>query len=185
MATDGPACGDFEDFVKGYADRAFRFAYRLCGNAEDAREYVQESFLKVLRAWDGLEPGGTFESWYFSVLRNVAFDGKRRADRRREVPLDMPLPGADADLVADRVADGAVPMLDALESGERDRLVRAALDALPLDQRRVLVLVDMEGRSYDDIARIVKAPVGTVRSRVSRARSAFRRALSGKSEVEP
>ena len=175
----------FEDFVKAYSDRAFGFAYRFCGNVEDAQEFVQESFLRALRHWDSLGREDSLESWYFSVLRNVAADAHRRVERRREVPLDPSPSGCGEHSLADVVAEGGVTALDALEGRERDRAVRDALDALPPEQRRVLVLVDMEGRSYEQIARVLAIPLGTVRSRVSRAREAFRKALSPAFEVNP
>lgn len=181
----GEAARGFEDFVKGYSDRAFGFAFRLCGNVEDAQEYVAESFLRALRHWDTLDRGASLESWYFSVLRNLASDAHRRSERRREVPLDMTPSGCGGDTLADLVAEGGQTPLDALEGEERDRAVRAALDAVPLEQRRVLVLVDMEGRSYEEIAQALDIPVGTVRSRVSRARLAFRKALGISAEVNP
>lgn len=183
MAAGGSASG-FEDFVKVYADRAFGFAFRLCGNVEDAQEHVQESFLRALRHWDELDPC-KLENWYFRVLRNLAADAHRRMEARHEVPLELPPSDGGRQAYADRVADGAGSTLDTLERGERDRAVRAALDALPPDQRAVLVLVDMEGRSYDEIAAALGIPVGTVRSRVSRARLAFRKALDPAHEVTP
>lgn len=185
MAGEAARARGFEDFVKGYAERAFGFAYRLCGNADDAHESVSESFLRVLRHWDALEPGLPLENWYFRVLRNLAVDEHRRAERRRALSLDLEAPACGAESLADVVADGRGSMLDALERRERDRAVRAALDAVPLDQRRVLVLVDMEGRSYEEIAAALDIPLGTVRSRVSRARLAFRKALAASSEVTP
>lgn len=175
----------FEEFVKGYADRAFGFAYRLCGNVEEAHEYVQESFLRALVHWDALEPGTEIDNWYFRVLRNLTADAHRRVERRRELPLDMTPPGCGDRTLSEVVADGRGNTLDALEREERDLAVRAALDVLPVDQRTVLVLVDMEGRSYEDIAAILDVPIGTVRSRVSRARLAFRAALSPAPEVNP
>lgn len=181
----GEAAHGFEDFVKVYADRAFGFAYRLCGNVEDAQEYVQESFLRALSHWHEVRPDGQLEAWYFTILRNLASDEHRKSDRRREVSLDESPSGWGTDTAADRVAEGTGTTLDVMERLERDRAVRAALDAVPLDQRRVLVFVDMEGRSYEEIARRLDIPVGTVRSRVSRARLAFRKALSNVSEVNP
>lgn len=181
----GDAGHGFEDFVKGYSDRAFGFAYRLCGNVQEAQEYVQESFLRALSHWHEVRPDGQLEGWYFSILRNLAADGHRKSERRREVSIDESPSGWGTDTAADRVAESGGSLLDALEIRERDRAVRSALDAVPIDQRRVLVLVDMEGRSYDEIARRLDIPVGTVRSRVSRARLAFRKALCDASEVNP
>lgn len=185
MDVEAARARGFEEFVKGYADRAFGFAFRLCGNVEDAHEHVQESFLRVLRHWDSLEPGMPMENWYFRVLRNLTADAHRRSERHQALPLDMTPPGCGTHPLSEVVADGRGSTLDALEREERDRAVRAALDAVPPDQRAVLVLVDMEGRSYDEIAAILDVPVGTVRSRVSRARLAFRAALSKTPEVTP
>lgn len=178
-----PSRDDFEDFVKRYAERAFASAYRLCGSAEDARELVQEGFLRLLRHWDEVDIAEV-ENYFFRVLRNAAVDRRRGAERRREVSIDD-APTSWEGGWAETVADGAGTALDALEKGERDRAVRRALDALPREQRAALVLTDMEGRSYEAVAAILEVPLGTVRSRLARARLAFRRALTGLGEVTP
>lgn len=181
--ASGPSRDAFEDFVTRYADRAFASAYRLSGNADEARELVQEAFLRLLNHWEQVDIAEV-ENYYFRVLRNTALERRRNAERRREVPLDDGPTPWDGGL-AEVVADGKGSALDDLERGERDLHVRRALRALPPEQRMTLMLTDMEGRSYEAAAALLEVPVGTVRSRLARARLAFRRALSGLGEVTP
>ncbi|MDE2293454.1 MAG: sigma-70 family RNA polymerase sigma factor [Elusimicrobia bacterium] len=183
MAEGMGSAPGFEEFVRGYGERAFRFAYRLCGNVEDAKELVQEAFVRVLRGWRGVDPERA-EQWYARVLRNLHADLCRRADRRKTLSLDAPPPGSE-DPYAELLPHHEEALLDGLERRGRDEAVRGALAELSVEHRAVLLLCDVEGRSYADVSESLGVPLGTVRSRVSRARLALRRALCGRLEVNP
>ena len=169
-----------EKFIRDYAQRGYDFACRLSGNSEEARELVQESFYRVIRNWDQYDPSQPLENWFFTILRNLYYDGLRRYERRQGVSLDAPLNCAEgggltfADTVAD---DRDEELLDRLTREETAEEVRAALGRLSAEYRAVLTMVDAQGLSYEEVATVLDCPVGTVRSRLSRARGAFRRAL--------
>ncbi len=141
--------------------RLRRFAYALAGSKEEGDDLVQAACVKALSRLDQYEPGTRLDSWMFRIIQTTRLDRLRTKARRDTEP--------DSDLL-ERVSDGgsAVRMME-------DRLtlarVRSEMAALPEDQRAVLALVAIEGRSYKDAAEILEIPVGTVMSRLARARS--------------
>lgn len=170
----------FERLVEEYGERAFQYAYRLTGNVDDAKDLVQEVFCRALRNWRGYDDSQPVENWFFTILRNLYLDGVRRLERRPTVSLDAPAedgePGSDGyDEIAENRADR---VLEALEREESAVTVRAALKRLKPEHRAVLTLADVEGFAYEKIARVLRCPVGTVRSRVSRARNALKAVLT-------
>lgn len=179
LQGDGSA-PDFEAFVREYGERAFQFAYRLSGNAEEAKELVQEAFVRMFRHWDRFDPERSMDAWYFRILRNVFLDGRRRYDRRHSVSIDRSVPGVaeERGSYAESLPDGAEDALEAMARGENARTVREVLETLSPEHKAALAMVDMEGMSYEEMGRVLGVPIGTVRSRVARARAAFRKAVS-------
>ncbi len=169
-------------FIADYSEKGYQFAFRLCGNAEEARELVQETFVRVMSKWDQYDPAQSLEGYFISILRNLYYDGLRRFDRRNLCSLDAP-PEADGAALSDRLADGEEALLDRLERREAEEQVQTALKGLAAEQRAILELSDVQGLSYDQIAAVLDCPVGTVRSRLSRARRALREKLLTSSEV--
>ena len=167
-----------ERLVKDYGERAFQFAFRLTGNADDARELVQESYYRVLRNWERYDTSQPLENWFFSILRHVFLDGLRKFDKQGNVAsLDAPVEDARDKSYDEVLEDRADRVLEALERQESVRAVRDAMERLTAEHRGVLTLADLEGLSYEEISQVLDCPVGTVRSRVSRARLALKRVL--------
>ena len=165
--------------VRDYGERAFRYAYRLTGNIDEAKELVQESYRRVLSNWDKYDPDQPLEIWFFAILRNFFLDGTRGYERRHVVSIDAPTNGEDESRpgsLCDRIADGEPGVEAILERLEDVELVRRTMERLSVDHRTVLAL-SMEGLDYGRIALVIGCPEGTVRSRVSRARAAFRAVL--------
>lgn len=177
MAESGAMVG-FEDFVREYGERAYRCAYRLCGDTEEAKDLVQEAFTRVLSRWDRYDGSQPLEGWFFTILRHVFIDDRRRCDRSRVVSLDG-RPGSPGEeegaSLGQTLADDEEAVLSRMEREDAVSAVRSALGSLSREHREILTLCDMEGFSYEEIARVLAVPVGTVRSRVSRARDALRR----------
>jgi len=174
-----------ESFVKEYGERAFQFAYRLCGNAEESKDLVQEAFYRLLRSWDRYDPSQELDAWFFTIMRNIFRDHCKRFDHRNVVSLDENPSGSDGDgSYADMMPSEEGLILDQLERKEAAGSVRDALAALSFEHRTALTLCDVEGLSYEEISRVTDAPVGTVRSRVSRAREALKCALLHGAEVK-
>lgn len=168
-----------ERFIKDYSERGYRFAWRLSGNEEDAKELVQEAFLRAIKAWGQYDPAKPLEAWFLTILRHVYVDGIKRYERRNSVSLDASLSGeAEGMTFADALPDvREEAMLSRLERREASEEVQAVLDALTPEHRAILTLCDMQGLSYEEICKVLDAPLGTVRSRINRARAAFKKKM--------
>ncbi|WP_300376911.1 sigma-70 family RNA polymerase sigma factor [Henriciella sp.] len=135
------------------------FARSLCGNATAADDLAQEAMLKAWKARESYQAGTNLKAWAFTILRNLFYSEKRRSWRRQQLDPEV----AEATLVASDNTSSAIDLL-ALRNG---------LTVLPEDQREALVLVGAGGLSYEEAAEICDCAVGTIKSRVSRARKAL------------
>ena len=168
---------DLERFVDEFGDHAYSFAYSLCGNEPDAKELVQDAFVKIFDKAERFDSARSLESWYMTVLKNLFLDGRRRWERKYGDSLDMVI-GAYGMTVADSVPDAREEaLLDRLERLERQDLVHQAIAKLTPDNRAVLMMIDVNGMGYDETAKTLGWPLNTVRSRVSRARAFLRAKL--------
>lgn len=165
----------FEAFVLGHSERAFQFAYSLCGRAEDASDLVQAAFCRLLSEWDSYDPTRPLNAWFFTILRNIFLDSQKLHHRRAAVSLDAPGPGSGDASYQELLPNAEEPILDRLEREETIAFVRRTLKRLNSHHRAVLTLCDLRRLRYDEAAGALKVPIGTVRSRMSRARKAFRR----------
>lgn len=171
MATTAPDQDwqppSWEEIVREHSARVYRLAYRLTGNRHDAEDLTQEVFIRVFRSLSSYTPG-TFEGWLHRITTNLFLDGARRKQRIR-----MDAMGEDSDRFA---ATGDGPER-AFEHDNLDLDVQRALDELPPEYRAAVVLCDIEGLSYEEIAVTLGIKLGTVRSRIHRARARLRVSL--------
>jgi RNA polymerase sigma-70 factor (ECF subfamily) len=158
--------------VREHADRVYRLAYRLSGNRADAEDLTQETFVRVFRSLAEYSPG-TFEGWLHRITTNLFLDMVRRRQRIRfdALPEDA----------GDRLPTGEAGPERAYDENNLDPEIQRALDALPPDFRAAVVLCDLEGLSYEEIAATLGVKLGTVRSRIHRGRSQLRKALAHRS----
>jgi len=163
-----------ESFIRDSGHRAYALAHSLAGNEAEAHELVQEALFRVARAWSRFKRSQPLDPWFFVVLRNAFHDSRRRAERKRAVSLDRSSEFGDGEALRDLLPDGSESIQARLEREESARTVRRALKGLRDAERTVLNLCDMQGWRYDDVARKLRVPVGTVRSRIFRARQALR-----------
>ena len=162
----------FEREALAHLDTLYRAALRLSGDPSRAEDLVQDTMLRAFRAWKSFRPGSNARAWLLTILRNTFINDYRRA--RRE-PVAMDLDVAEALASRDRLPD-ADPEGEFF-SRIVDRKVLEAVNALAPEFREVLVLSDMEGLAYADIAEMLEIPVGTVKSRLFRARRQLQRVL--------
>jgi len=166
----------FEELLQRHLRRIYRVAYRLTGNPDDAEDLAQEAIVEAFRAFDRYQPGTYFDRWVCRIMTRTHIDHVRRRARRPEISLDAPVsPGGDARVTL--LGDSRDDPQHRTETTDFDGTVQAALDALPPEFRTAVVLADVEGLSYDEVASAVGSPVGTVRSRLHRAREMLRKAL--------
>jgi RNA polymerase sigma-70 factor (ECF subfamily) len=154
----------FDQLVEKYQHRVYDLVYRITGHHADAQDAAQEAFVKAYLGLGRFRGGAAFSTWLHRIAVNAALDLLRRRPRG-----DLRVPHS-VDPAVDPLADGA----ERVEARER---IQRAIATLPIEQRTVVVLRDVQGCSYEEIAMIVQVPVGTVRSRLSRGREALRAAL--------
>jgi RNA polymerase sigma factor (sigma-70 family) len=159
----------WDEVVREHADRVYRLAYRLTGNQHDAEDLTQEVFVRVFRSLSSYQPG-TFEGWLHRITTNLFLDGARRKQRIRFDGL--------SDDAAERLPGRDPGPELAWEHHNLDYDVQAALDTLPPDFRAAVVLCDIEGLSYEEIAATLDVKLGTIRSRIHRGRALLRAELA-------
>lgn len=159
----------WEELVTAHSSRVYRLAYRLTGNQHDAEDLTQDVFIKAFRSIHQFQPG-TLEGWLHRITTNLFLDGARK---RARVRVDNLGEGATGD-VADPVATPAEIVLDA----DMDFDVAAALRRLKPQIRACVVLCDIEGLTYEEVATVLNVKVGTVRSRLHRGRTQLRTDLA-------
>ncbi|MCA0458633.1 MAG: sigma-70 family RNA polymerase sigma factor [Chloroflexi bacterium] len=172
----------FNDLVLHYQDRVYSIAYRILGESESAADAAQDAFIAAYRRLDTYR-GGSFRAWLFRIATNACYDELRRL-KRRPVTAIEDLPGADADDGPPLAADSATPE-QAAQQAELARAIEQCIGGLQTDQKAVLVLSDVEGLSYQEITEITGATLGTVKSRLSRARAGVRNCLGNVRELLP
>ncbi len=172
----------FNQLVMAYQGTAYNVAYRLMGQPEAAADACQDAFIKAYQAIKSFR-GGSFKSWLMRIVTNTCYDQLRYKQRRPATSLEG------------MSEDGNPEHLELLNGGERPEeqvlrdelghLLQLAINQLPNDQRVVLVLRDVQEFSYQEIADITTLPLGTVKSRLSRARRQLRSILAAKKELLP
>jgi RNA polymerase sigma-70 factor, ECF subfamily len=159
----------WEEVVAEHSGRVYRLAYRLTGNVHDAEDLTQEVFVRVFRSLSTYTPG-TFEGWLHRITTNLFLDQVRRKKRIRFDAL--------ADDASERLPGREPDPSRAYDDSHLDDDVQRALDALQPDFRAAVVLCDIEGLSYEEVAATLGIKLGTVRSRIHRGRSQLRAALA-------
>lgn len=166
----------FLEMIRQHGDKAYNFAYRLAGNDDDAKDLVQEAFMRAFQHRDRYDAGKPFESWIFKIMQNIFLDVVRRKENRMKVSLDAPAPGGTSAWEELLPGSDPNPADDALRL-EADANLQKALASLAVHYRTAVTLSDVEGLSYEQISRVMACPVGTVRSRIHQGRVLLRRAF--------
>jgi RNA polymerase sigma-70 factor, ECF subfamily len=154
-----------ERAIEQYGKATYNFAYRLTRNEADANDLTQEAFIRVYRAWQSFKPGTSFLSWIYRIVTNLYRDELRRRKGRyhEEIPEDSTL---------------AVQPIEEYVEGHLSEPVSKALAELAPEQRQIVLLADVEGCSYQEIGQVVGCSIGTVRSRLHRARGQLRKLVT-------
>ncbi|MBN1217622.1 MAG: sigma-70 family RNA polymerase sigma factor [Anaerolineae bacterium] len=172
----------FNKLVMTYQGTAYNVAYRVIGNQEAAADACQDAFLKAYKAIKQYQ-GGSFKSWLLRIVTNTCYDQIRYKSRRPATSLEDLSENPDEHNL--KLVNGSERPEERVLRGELGDLLQTGITQLPEDQRMVLVLSDVQGFSYQEIAEIINQPVGTVKSRLSRGRQRLRDFLREKKELLP
>jgi RNA polymerase sigma-70 factor (ECF subfamily) len=180
VRESGPQTTAFEDLALPLLPSLYNVAFWLARNPTDAEDLVQETFLKALRGFSGFEAGSNFRAWIFRILRNTYLTSRTGLAATRTVALEDELddrrgePGAA--LYPEGAIDRETPEINLIRLSDRAAL-HAAMEKLPPPLLEVILLCDVEEMKYREIATVLEVPIGTVMSRIARARIALRREL--------
>ena len=163
----------FEELIRQYEKKVYTLCFRMCGNSEDAEEAAQDAFLALWRGIDRFRQESSLSTWIYRLATNACIDTLRRRKKQSgSVSLD------DEELFVDAVDTSPQPQ-ETVEHREAQKLLQEGLAAFPEEYRKVLILREIEGLSYTEIAESASIELGTVKSRISRGRSLLRNFLSG------
>jgi RNA polymerase sigma-70 factor (ECF subfamily) len=167
----------FEALLREYQAAIYRFAFRLCGNRDSAEDLLQESLIEAFEAFGRFRVGTHFDRWVYRIMRNTYVDRVRREPKSKVESLDARLVLLGGEEISRELVDLSSAPDTALMARTLDGPIQEALDALPEEFRTVVILVDLEGLSYEDVREVLGCPVGTVRSRLHRGRSILKEKL--------
>lgn len=170
----------FEKIVLKYQDRVYNLCYRFLGDKQEAEDSAQEIFIKVYRALKGFKFKSSFYTWLYRIVINTCKNRVKSVEYRRSksrISLDDDQEKTDYGISTVAAKDD-LPDTN-LEHREKIKRIQEAINSLPPDQKTVVILRDIEGLSYDEIADITKNRLGTVKSKLSRARLGLRNKLEG------
>lgn len=167
----------FEELITPYERRMYALALRMCGNTEDAKDCLQDAMLRIYRGLPSFRGDSSFSTWIYRVVSNVCLDFHRRNKGKGNASLDeLHESGIEP-------KDSKPTPQTELERSELKRQLSNAIQSLPEDLKSAVVLRDIHGLSYEEIGEVLDINVGTVRSRLFRARSKLREILSGFKEL--
>jgi RNA polymerase sigma-70 factor (ECF subfamily) len=179
--------GDLEAFnrlVLAYQDALYNTALRVLNDEDLAADATQDAFLNAFRSINAFR-GGSFKAWLLRTVTNACYDELRRRGRRPTVPLE-PATEDDEEMESPRwLADPSLTPEQQTEAEELEHAIQHCLESLPTDFRTVVVLADIQGLDYTEIAVTIRKPLGTIKSRLARARLRLRECLQGFWELLP
>lgn len=159
--------------VAEHQERAYRYAYRLTRNQDDASDVVADAFVRISTAIKTFRGQSGFGTWLYRIITNCALDRKKKQKRHRHLSLDASQSTEEGEVKMQVEDEGPSPQ-ERAESTEREAKVQQALDEMPEYQKAMLILYHVEQLSYEQIAETLDLPLGTVKSRLNRARAALR-----------
>ena len=174
----------FNTLILAYQDMLFNTALRIMGDEDAAADATQEAFLSAFRAIKSFR-GGSFKAWLLRTVTNACYDELRRQKRRPTTPLE-PETDDGEEMEAPRwLADPSMSPEQEIEVDELEHAIQHCLEALPVEFRAVVVLTDLQGMDYKEVAATIRVPLGTIKSRLARARLRLRECLQGFWELLP
>jgi RNA polymerase sigma-70 factor (ECF subfamily) len=174
----------FNDLVLTYQEMAFNLAYRMLGSSAAAADATQEAVISMYRKLDSYR-GGSFKSWFLRIVSNECLDELRRQKRRPSVPIDQENEDGEIIESASWMKDDSLPYEDQISNAELEKALTHCIDGLEEKFKTVIVLVDVSGEDYETVAGVIQVPIGTIKSRLARARQKMQDCLQGYGELLP
>ncbi len=171
----------WEEIVRTHHRRIYNLCYRFTGSPDDAEDLTQEVFIRIYRTLQSYQTErGSFVTWVSTVTRNLLVDHFRKSKQERVTDSLEAAPGGDPDALTlgEQLADTSAGPEDHLRSSQTQRLVQLALQKLSPELREAVILRDLQDLDYKDIAKVLRVPEGTVKSRINRGRTELGRLLS-------
>jgi RNA polymerase sigma-70 factor (ECF subfamily) len=172
----------FDELIRKYEKRVYNLAYRLCGHYDEANDISVDTFLRVFQAIRLFRGDANFSTWLFRIVTNVYLDRRKRSQNKQHLSLEEYIE-LEENSVARQIEDPAPTPNRIAEEQERHDVLEAAIASLPDYQRAMIVLYHREGLSYEEIAQVWSLPIGTVKSRLNRARLVLREKLEPLKEL--
>ena len=170
----------FQKLISPYTTQLLNHAYRILKNREDAEDALQEAYLKIYKSLNAFEGHSSFKTWAYKILTNVCLDMLRKQKKTSETSLNVT--NSDGEHEIEISDDTYSPEISAQKKAAFEAL-KDALEALGEDQKIVITLRDIDGLSYDEIAEITSTGIGTVKSRINRARVQLKKLLQKNKEL--
>lgn len=167
----------FEELVFNYQDRVYAHCFHLSGNPDDAQDLAQDVFVQAFRSIGSFRHESDFGTWLHRIAVNQWINLCRRNKKVLTFSIDEPLPTGDSDIIRE-LADSEESPLERVERHELSAQVQQALNSLPPDFRMALILREIEGYNYEEIAALLECSLGTVKSRINRGRKVLKAELA-------
>jgi RNA polymerase sigma-70 factor, ECF subfamily len=172
----------FDELIRKHQARAYQYAYRLTRDSEEASDVVAEAFVRVYNAVCNFKGQSAFTTWLYRILTNCFLDIRKKEKSRPKTSLEAALQTPDGDLER-QVEDPSRSPHEETERNERERRIELAVEDLPEYQRVMIIMYHAEQMSYEEIAKALDLPIGTVKSRLNRARLSLREILTEEQEL--
>ncbi|MBR5236548.1 MAG: sigma-70 family RNA polymerase sigma factor [Clostridia bacterium] len=173
----------YEELIGAYENKIVNYCYMMLRNHADAEDAAQEVFVKVFRFMKNFTGQSSFSTWLYKIASNVCLDFLRKKKRQSVDAVSIHQTSADGEEYVMPILDTAKGPYEQAQLSEAQRFLAKALNELSAEQRQVIVLRDVEGLSYEEIAEIVGVAVGTVKSRINRARQSLQKILAPHREL--
>jgi len=182
--AQGGSLDAFNALILHYQDSVFNTALRILGDEDLASDATQEAFLSAFRSITSFR-GGSFKAWLMRTVTNACYDELRRQKRRPSVPLEPESEDGEEIDSPRWLADPNMSPEQKAEADEVEHAIQHCLNNLPLEFKTVVVMADIQGMDYSEVASAIHVPLGTIKSRLARARLRLRECLQGFSELLP
>ncbi len=172
----------FEQLIESYQKKIFNIALRMLGNYDDAGDLTQEVLIRIYKSIKSFKEQSSFSTWIYRITTNVCLDEIRKRKNRKVISLDEEIKLDDGDMKRQIESDEPSPE-ETAETEDLKKIVNEAIANLNEEHRIVIILRDIQGLSYEEIAEALNCPEGTVKSRINRARQALKNILAPKREL--